>query len=120
MSGNINGLREQLFQTALSAGLPVISGDKCCRLLAWLYAYGGGREETVFNGRLRNDIFYAQRRVLNIWLDDEGEDIGSHIPDPELAPVLQGYVQSVTDFSNPPEWAAELEAEYGLQARGRK
>jgi len=46
MSGNINGLREQLYQTALSAGLLIISVDKCCRLLAWLYAYGGGREGT--------------------------------------------------------------------------
>ena len=115
-----NELHKQLYETALSAGLPIISGDKCCRILAWLYIYGGGREETVFNDKMSNDIFYAQRRVLNIWLDAVGIDNGSHIPDCELVPILQDYVKSVSDFNNPPEWVVEFEKEYGLTARRRK
>jgi hypothetical protein len=98
--------RKQLYETALSAGLPIISGDKCCQLLAWLYIYGGANEQTVFNEKLRNAIFSAQQR-LNI--------NGGEVPDMELTPVMQNYIKSVSDYNNPPEWIIELEKEYGLK-----
>jgi hypothetical protein len=110
MNSTANDLRKSLHETALSAGIPIISGDKCCRLLAWLYIYGGGQEQVVFDERLNTDIVYAQKR-LNV--------MGGKIPDTELAPILQSYIKSVTDYGNPPEWVYELEKEYGIKAYQR-
>jgi hypothetical protein len=102
----MNDFRAQLYAAAESAGLKIISDDKCCRLLAWLYVYGGGNEQPVFDGRLNSAMLYAQRR-LNLW--------GAERPDHELVPVLQGYTKSITDYKNPPEWVLELEEEYGIK-----
>jgi hypothetical protein len=108
---DIQAMRAFLYETALSAGLPVISGDKCCRLLAWLYLYGGENEATVFNDRFREALLYAQKR-LNLF--------GNEIPDRALLPVLQNYLHSVSDYYTPPEWVTELEKEYGVKGnRGR-
>jgi hypothetical protein len=96
----------RVYDTALAAGIPIISGDKCCRLLAWLYVCGGENEQTVLDSRLSNALLYAQKR-LNL--------LGGEIPDVELLPVLRGYIQSITDYMNPPEWVLELEKEYGIK-----
>jgi hypothetical protein len=101
-----NRLIEQLYATAESAGIKIVSDDTCCQLLAWLYIYGGGSEEVVVNGRQRNLFLQAQRR-LNLF--------GGELPNGELILVLQGYVKSVTDFSNPPGWVTELEKKYGIK-----
>ena len=103
---NLHDFRKDLYETASSAGLPIISGDKCCQVLAWLYLYGGANEQTVFNEKLRNAIFYAQKR-LNI--------NGGEIPDMELTLVMQNYIKSISDYDNPPQWIIELEIEYGLK-----
>jgi hypothetical protein len=100
-------LLEQLHRTAENAGFRIISDDHCCRLLAWLLVYGGGREEVVFNDVLRTNIFEAQRR-LNIF--------GGEIPQTELMVNMQEYVKSIEDVDNPPEWALELEKRYGLKS----
>jgi hypothetical protein len=100
--------RKYFYETALLAGLPVISTDKCCRLLAWLYVCGGENEQTVLDSRLRNALLYAQKR-LNL--------LGGEIPDVELLPVLKSYINSVADYKNPPEWVLELEKEYGIKPR---
>jgi hypothetical protein len=55
--------RGRLYAAAESAGLKILSDDKCCRLLAWLYVRGGGREEAVFDGRLNGAFLYAQKRL---------------------------------------------------------
>jgi hypothetical protein len=103
-------IREQLYATAEYAGLKIISNDNCCRLLAWLYLYGGENEAVVVNDRQRNLFTQAQRR-LNLF--------GGEIPNMELVPVLQGYIKSVEDYSNLPEWVIDLEKEFGLKAYGR-
>jgi hypothetical protein len=103
-------VRRQFYMTAGSAGLKIIPDDKCCRLLAWLYVYGGGNEQ-VIDGRLSGHIMYAQAR-LNI---DGGE-----IPDRELAGVMKDYVKSITDYHNPPEWVNELESEYKIRNQHKK
>jgi hypothetical protein len=103
----MNDFREQLYAAAESAGLKIISDDKCCRLLAWLYVYGGGNEQPVIDGRLRNMFLSAQRR-LNL--------LGGERPDVELLPVLQEYINSITDYKNPLEWVLELEKEYNMKA----
>jgi hypothetical protein len=107
---NVNDDRKALYRTALAANMPLIPDDKCCRLLAWLYVYGGNNEQVVFDGRLNNAIFYAQHR-LNLF--------GGELPDAELVSVLQEYIKSVEDYSNPPEWVADLEKEFGIKAYGR-
>jgi hypothetical protein len=99
---------KSFYETALAAGIPVISGDKCCRLLAWLHVCGGTNEQTVFDIRLSNALLYAQKR-LNL--------LGGETPDAELVPVLQGYIKSITDYKNPPEWVLELEKEYRIKPR---
>jgi hypothetical protein len=100
-------LRGAFYTTAGSAGLKVIPDDKCCRILAWLYVYGGANEQ-VLEDRIAGHIFYAQGR-LNIF--------GGEAPDAALVPVLQSYIESVTDYDSPPAWVKELEKEYKLKPR---
>jgi hypothetical protein len=103
-------LRQSLYDTALSAGIPIISGNKCCRILAWLYIYGGGNEQ-VIEGKLNTAILYSQKR-LNL--------LGGEMPDLELLPILQDYIKSIANYYNPPEWVNELEAEYKIEAHRQK
>ena len=113
----LSAIRKSMYDTALSAGIPIISGDECCRLLAWLYIYGGGHEQCVVDERLRNAIFYAQQR-LNI--------NGGEAPDKELTPVLQGYINSIEeraikhhntkDYDDPPEWVLALEKKWNIKS----
>jgi hypothetical protein len=107
---DVNDDRAALYRTAIAAKMPLIPDDTCCRLLAWLHTCGGNNEQAVFDGRLNNALMYAQHR-LNL--------LGGEIPDVELLPVLQGYINSVTDYKKPPEWVLELEKEYGIKAYGR-
>jgi hypothetical protein len=101
----LDNLLEQLYRTAESAGIKILSDDHCCQLLAWLNVYGGGVEKVVLDGKLRTDIFEAQKR-LNLY--------GGEIPNPELLPKLQGYMKSLSDYNNPPEWVKELKQRYGI------
>ena len=104
-------LRNQLYETALSTGIPIISGEKCCQILAYLYVYGGANEQVIYNDRLRNAIFYAQKR-LNI---EGGENFNT-----ELAEKMKEYIKSIADHYNPPEWVIELENEYGIKPQRKK
>ena len=109
-------LKEQLYDTALSAGIPIISSDKCCRLLAYLYVYGGENEQMTTDSRISSAMFYAQKR-LNIF---SGE-----VMDLELMPVLQDYIKSAANkhgvpYDEPPEWVIELEKEFGIKPHRSK
>jgi hypothetical protein len=113
----LSAIRKSMYDTALSAGIPIISGDECCQLLAWVYIYGGGHEQCVMDERLCNAILYAQQR-LNI--------NGGEVPDLELLPVLQGYIKSIEenvrtykyhkDYDNPPEWVLVLEKKWDIKS----
>jgi hypothetical protein len=110
---DMSGFRMQLCVTAGLAGLKMFPDDKCCRLLAWLYAYGGENEQ-VLDGRVSNAVFYAQGR-LNL--------LGGETPDTGLLPVLQGYISDITrdGYHTPPEWVVELEKELGIRPhRGKR
>jgi hypothetical protein len=115
----MNDFRKSFYKTALESGLPVISKDNCCRLLAWLYIYGGGNER-VIDEPLSAKFFYAQNR-LNLK--------GGEIPDGEAVASIQEYIKSVTGegmyseffnkngkYDNPPDWVLELEREYGIKS----
>jgi hypothetical protein len=107
-------------------GMKIISDDLCCRILAYLYTYGGGNESVTFNDRLRTDIFEAQKR-LNLNPID-----GDPVPNAELLPVLQDYIKSITnaneyefwlgnrEYETPPEWVIELEKRYNIKPAYRK
>jgi hypothetical protein len=101
----MENLLEQLYRTAESAGIKILSDDYCCQLLAWLNVYGGGVENVVMDVKLRTDIFEAQRR-LNLY--------GGEIPNTELLIKLQECIRSISDYNKPPEWVKDLEKKYGL------
>lgn len=76
---------ERLLATAEQCGLKIISDEWCAKLLAWLYLFGGGQEMTVFNTKLRSDIFEAQRRA-NLF--------GGERPDAEMCDAINGYINA--------------------------
>ena len=105
-------LIKQLYDTAFAAGIPIISIDKCCRLMAWVYVFGGGCEQVVFDHRLNSSITYAQKRL--------GIE-GCNAPQGEHAAAIRGYIESITtkDRYTPkkdlPNWVFELEKEYKIE-----
>ena len=62
----ISDLRQKMYDTCLSAGIPIISDDECCQLLAYLHLEGGCNEEITLRESIRSALFYAQKR-LNIY-----------------------------------------------------
>lgn len=101
-----------MMNTAEQCGLKVIGDDLCCKLLAWLYVYGGGKEKTTAGGKLSQDLFIAQKR-LGLY--------GGERPNTALIPTLQGYVKEcIRERSagaawedRTPGWVSELEERYG-------
>ena len=106
----MSDLREKMYDTALSAGIHIISDDECCQLLAYLHLEGGCNEQMVLEEKIRNALFYAQKR-LNI--------LGGEVPNIELFPVFMEYVNSCTrkEFDDdPPEWVLALEKKWGIKS----
>jgi hypothetical protein len=115
----MSNFRREFYTSAGLASLKIIPDDKCCRLLAWLYIYGGGNEQ-VLDGRVSDAIFYAQGR-LNL--------LGGEKPDADLLSVLQGYIKELTGdnpldffcnpknekYNDPPSWVIDLEKEFGMK-----
>lgn len=102
----------KLLATSAAADIHVISDENCCKLLAWLYAYGGAYEAVIFNARLNEDIKHAQLR-LNIE--------GSQTPNKVLFSILHKYLQEVRGFLESkkeyahPEWALEIFKKYNIK-----
>ena len=92
-----------MLATARQCGLKIVSDDKCCRLLAWLYVHGGGNEAATMNFKLNTDVHEAQNR-LNLY---GGEKVNA-----DLLPTLQSYIKEA-QTSNP-DWIADLCKYYGL------
>jgi hypothetical protein len=104
-------LYRQLSNAAESISLKMISDEKCCELLAWLYVFGGGQENTVFDYRLNTDINTAQKR-LNIF--------GGEMPNAELIPMLKQKVQKAQNTlkgEQTPEWLTALCEKYKIKAK---
>jgi hypothetical protein len=110
----MNKFMAAMYETCLRNEIPVISGDKCCRLLAWVYIYGG-QYEIPLMPKLYYAIMYAQRR-LNIMGGMGGESM-----DLELIKTLQNYIRELEacgsdyDDATPPQWVYDLMAEYDLK-----
>jgi hypothetical protein len=109
MKDFMSDLREKLYDSAFSAGIPIISDDECCQFLAYLNLESGANEQFVLDERIRSALLYAQKR-MNLF--------GGERPNIELLPVFQKYA-SVTkkDFDeNPPEWVLALEKKWGIKS----
>lgn len=106
---------EQVHATAENVGMHAITDDHCCKLLAWLYAFGGGDEKVTLDYKINTDIRAAQRRLCLI---------GGETPNAELLPMLRFYIKQVepyltapTDEFVQPEWVKEICKYYGLKVR---
>ncbi len=105
---------EALLNTSNQCGLKVLSDDFCCKLLAWLYVFGGGNEMVLYNKKLRTEIQHAQKR-LNIF--------GGECVNKDLLELLQQRTKECGgDALNPilPEWIDEIDKRYGIKSKKEK
>lgn len=89
-------------------GTSMYSDDFCCKLLAWLYVFGGGCEATVLNKTMFAAIQVAQKR-LNL--------IGGEVPNAKLLPFLQKYMKEAEYHEKGVEeasWVNEICTRYGI------
>ena len=76
-----------MFNTALAAGIPILSMDTCARLLAIVYSYT--HEGFTYSERCRTEIIYARKRFR---ID------GSETPDADFAMLLREYVGEIEAY----------------------
>lgn len=107
----MTNLRQQLYETALAAGLPIVALDTAARILAVVYVHGNN-EFMTHNEKFLTEIRYIQER----WNID-----GSLIPDCHIALLVKRYVQELEEYEedNPKTpyapWAIKLFKErYGV------
>ena len=77
--------RWAMYQSALDAGIPIVSTETCAIICAMLLVWGN-TEEFTHNHRLVCELQYAQRRF---------HIEGSESPDAEFAALLQSYVSQL-------------------------
>jgi hypothetical protein len=77
--------RWAMYQSALQAGLPIVSRDVCAVICAMLLVWGNS-EEFTHNHRLVCELQYAQKRF---------KIEGSESPDADFARLLQSYVSQL-------------------------
>lgn len=85
--------REVMYDSALAAGLPIVSRETCAIICAMLLVWGN-HEMFTHNHRLVCELRYAQK-----WFHVDGGES----PDAEFTAILQGYVsqlQLVQDREN--------------------
>ena len=100
----------ELLETAFNCGLKILSDDFCCKLLAWLYVFGGSYEAALKNKKMNTDIQHAQKR-LNIY--------GGEISNQKLVPLLKRRIKECGDFKIPklPDWIDEIDTRYELKTK---
>lgn len=103
-------LYRQWIDTLQCARIKPLADSTCCKLMAILYVFGGGKEEFTHHNKFLADVGYAQKR-LNI--------SGGEIPDQELIPALQKYINELTPDGmqgewRKPQWALELMIRYDI------
>lgn len=100
------------YDTALSAGLPIISTDTSARVLAVTYVHGNN-EFMCSSPKFKVEIGYIQKRF---------HIKGSECPDLKIVKLIQHYVMELEQFEkeNPkkkyPDWALALfKQRYGFK-----
>ncbi|MCM1141199.1 MAG: hypothetical protein NC453_21745 [Muribaculum sp.] len=108
----MNNLRQQLYQTALAAGLPIVGLDTAAKILAVTYVHGNN-EFMTYNEKFLAEIHYIQQK----WNID-----GGLTPDNEMIILIKKYVSELeqNEKDNPKTpyapWAIELFKErYGVE-----
>lgn len=103
-------LYKQMLETAEQCGLKILSDDFCCKLLAWLYVFGGEYEMVISNLKMRTEIKHAQKQ-LNVY--------GGEICNQALLPLLKQRIQECGTYFDPaiPNWIAEIDERYGIKTR---
>jgi hypothetical protein len=103
---------EMIYEACQEAGIPILSLDKCCRLLAIVYVMGGSMEAFTHNTRLVAEWRYAQHRC-NIY---EGR-----VPDKEALTLIRKYVSELESYyegrsseTEHPRWVMDIMARYGI------
>lgn len=104
----MHDFRKDLLNTALNAGLEIISLERCAELLVFLATAGSTLEAAVFDKKLNAHIVYAQERfaifpgvspkpeAISLF-KEKWDDLKSH--------VVQGDI---------PEWVQRLADDYAL------
>jgi hypothetical protein len=82
-------LRSQILDSFFYAGIPVVSIDDCCKLLAIVYVLGGSMEVFKYNDKIASEIEYAQKR-LNV---GEGLTVIG-----EYASIIRRYVKELEEY----------------------
>lgn len=105
----MNEFRNAMYETALAAGIPILSKDTCARLLAIVHSIT--HEGFTYSERARAEIRYAQKRF--------GVD-GGETPDPGFARLVKRYVDEIEGYGAANKtvvpWAAEFAKErYGIE-----
>lgn len=77
--------REAMYDSALAAGLPIVSRETCAIICAMLLVWGND-ERFTHHHRLVCELQYAQKRF---------KIEGSESPDADFAVMLQGYISQL-------------------------
>lgn len=98
-----------MMESALEAGLPVISRDTAARILAAIYIYGGENENVVSSKRLRADLSYISEKF--------GVYNGGRVPISMMCSISR-YADELDEYTRThksddlygdrPEWVEEL------------
>ena len=109
----VRSLAGQLEAAFGSVGASLMSADFAAKLLAYLYAMGGGNEAVTLNGPLNAGIRIAQEKFKL----KSGE-----APDSEGVILLKKYVAELESSFDPEQgyqaqWLDEIEERYNLKIR---
>lgn len=104
----MNEFRNAMYETALAAGIPILSEDTCARLLAIVHSIT--HEGFTYSERALVEIQYAQKRF--------GLE-GGETPDAEFAALVKQYVDEIESYGAVHKkvipWAAEfVKQRYGF------
>ena len=100
------------YETALNAGIPIISTGTAAKIMAVLYVHGNN-EFMVYSPKFNVEREYIQKRF---------KMEGGAIPDPNFIKALKEHVKSLQEYEKKnsnkpyPEWAKKLFKErYGVE-----
>ena len=108
--------RWAMYQSALDAGIPIVSTETCAIICAMLVVWGN-TEEFTHNHRLVCELQYAQQRF--------GISGGNVVGDTEFTATLQYYVRNLQQWQDegkgvPPKIDAMFKERYGFGFNSHK
>lgn len=103
---------EDMSDAFASVGIKMVSDDKCCQVLAWLYVFGGGCEAVVLNKAFNGLIRISQDR-LNLK--------GGCVPNMVLLPLLQRYTKEAEAYEagkshDGKDWVNSINTQFNMKS----